>query len=191
MILQRLAEHYDRIVDSGNGEEQPPPLGFSRQKISFCVVLEPDGRLNQFKSMQQQKGKALIATPMIVPGQGKPPGQGLNPCFLWDNAAYILGWSSDPERASRASLAFEAFRKKHLDAEAQIAHPAFSAVCSFLRSWSPEQALDHAALLTETAVSFGVFRIAGEMKYVHELVAVPPETCEEGTASDGEEKSLG
>jgi CRISPR-associated protein Csd1 len=188
MILQRLAEHYDRIVDSGNGEEQPPPLGFSRQKISFCVVLEPDGRLNQFKSMQQQKGKALIATPMIVPGQGKPPGQGLNPCFLWDNAAYILGWSSDPERASRASLAFEAFRKKHLDAEAQIAHPAFSAVCSFLRSWSPEQALDHAALLTETAVSFGVFRIAGEMKYVHELVAVPPETCEEGTASDGEEK---
>jgi CRISPR-associated protein Csd1 len=188
MILQRLSEHYDRIVDSGNAEDQPPPLGFSRQKISFCVVLEPDGRLNQFKSMQQQKGRALVATPMIVPGQGKPPGQGLNPCFLWDNAAYILGWSSDPEKASRAGLAFEAFRKKHLDAEAQIAHPAFSAVCSFLRSWSPEQALDHAALLTEVTTSFGVFRIAGEMKYVHELVAVPPETCEQEAASDADEK---
>lgn len=188
MILQRLSEHYDRIVDSGNAEDQPPPLGFSRQKISFCVVLEPDGRLNQFKSMQQQKGRAIVATPMIVPGQGKPPGQGLNPCFLWDNAAYILGWSSDPEKASRAGLAFEAFRKKHLDAEAQIAHPAFSAVCSFLRSWSPEQALDHAALLTEVTTSFGVFRIAGEMKYVHELVAVPPETCEQEAASDADEK---
>jgi CRISPR-associated protein Csd1 len=188
MILQRLAEHYDRIVASGNEGEQPPPPGFSQQKISFCVVLEPDGRLNQFKPMQQQKGKASVAMQMIVPGQGKPPGSGLTPCFLWDNAAYVLGWSSDTEKAARATLAFEAFRKKHLDVEAQIAHPAFSAVCSFLRSWSPEQALDHAALLTEIATNFGVFRIAGEMKYVHDLVAVPPETSEQEAVSDADEK---
>ena len=187
MILQRLAEHYDRIAASGNGEEQPPPLGFSRQKISFCVVLEPDGRLNQFKSMQQQKGKALVATPMIVPGQGKPPGQGLNPCFLWDNAAYMLGWSSDPEKAPRSVLAFEAFRQKHLDVENQIADPAFSAVCSFLRSWSPEHALDHEVDLARIATNFGVFRIAGEMKYVHELVAEPAETCEPETTPESSE----
>lgn len=179
MILQRLAEHYDRIAASGNQETQLAPPGFSRQKISFCVVLEPDGRLNQFQSMQQQKARALVATPMVVPGQGKPSGQSLNPCFLWDNASYLLGWSSDPEKASRAALAFEAFRKRHLDVETQIAHPAFSAVCSFLRSWSPEQAQDYAALLSEIATNFGVFRIAGEMKYVHELVAVPSEAGEQ------------
>ena len=173
MILQRLAEHYDRMAASGDGETQLAPPGFSRQKISFCVVLEPDGRLNQFQSMQQKAGKQLVATAMIVPGQGKPSGQGLNPCFLWDNASYLLGWTADPdaEKKARAVLAFDAFRKKHVDLEAQIVHPAFTAVCSFLRSWSPDQALDHAALLTEVCTNFGVFRIAGETRYVHELVA--------------------
>jgi CRISPR-associated protein Csd1 len=174
MILQRLAEHYERI------EEAPRP-GFSRQKISFCVVLEPDGRLNSFQSMQQKKGKGLVATSMDVPGQGKPPGQGLNPCFLWDNASYMLGWSSesDPDKKARATSAFEAFRKRHIELEAQIAHPAFSAVCSFLRTWSPQRAQDHAALLTETATNFGVFRIAGAMTYVHELIATSPEMSEQ------------
>jgi CRISPR-associated protein Csd1 len=181
LILQRLAEHYDRIAASGHEEAQLAPPGFSRQKMSFCVVVEPDGRLNQFQSLQQQKGKALVATPMVVPGQGKPSGQSLNPCFLWDNASYLLGWSSDPEKASRAAVAFEAFRKRHLDIETQIAHPAFSAVCSFLRSWSPEQSQNHAPLLSEIATNFGVFRIAGEMKHVHELITVPFEAGEQKT----------
>ncbi len=188
MILQRLSEHYDRIAASGNDQEQPPPPGFSRQKISFCIVLEPDGRLNQFKPMLQQKGKASVAMQMIVSGQGKPSGQGLNPCFLWDNASYLLGWSSDPEKASRAALTFEAFRKKHLEVEAQIAHPAFSAVCAFLRSWSPKQALDHEADLSKIVTNFGVFRIAGEMKYVHEQIAVPAETSEMETTSESGER---
>jgi len=186
LILQRLAEHYDRISASGDAESHLAAPGSSRQKISFCVVLEPDGSLNQFQSLLQKAGKQLVATAMIVPGQGKPPGQGLNPCFLWDNASYLLGWTVDPdfEKKARAVLAFEAFRKRHVELEAQIAHPAFAAVCSFLRSWSPDQALDHAALLTEVCTNFGVFRIAGETRYVHELVAVGAQGVEE-KADDG------
>ncbi len=155
-------------------------------------MLEPDGRLNSFQSLQQQDGKKLVATPMIVPGQSKPTGQGLNPCFLWDNASYLLGFvpspDSDPEKAAkkaaRAALEFEAFRSKHIEIENQINHPAFSAVCSFLRTWSPEQAIDHAALLSEIATNFGVFRIAGEMQYVHELITVPAKTEEKVAASE-------
>ncbi len=174
MILKRLAEHFDRI------EKEMPPPGYSLQKISFCVVLEPDGRLNLFQSLQQQEGRRLVATQMFVPGQSKPPGQGINPCFLWDNVSYLLGWSSDPvpDKTARAALAFEAFRNKHFKIEKEINHPAFSAVCSFLRGWSPELAIDHAALLSEIATNFGVFRIAGEMHYVHELIALPPEAGE-------------
>jgi CRISPR-associated protein Csd1 len=175
MILQRLAEHFDRV------EKEMPPPGFSLQKISFCLVLEPDGHLNLFQSLQQQEGRRLVATQMFVPGQSKPTGQGINPCFLWDNASYLLGWSSDPDpdKTARAALAFEAFRNKHIKIEKEINHPAFSAVCSFLRGWSPEQAQDHAALLSEIATNFGVFRIAGEMHYVHELIALPPEAGEQ------------
>lgn len=180
MILQRLAEHYDRI------EKELPRPGFSLQKISFCVVLEPDGRLNSLQSLQQQDGKRLVAKSMIVPGQSKPPGQGISPCFLWDNASYLLGWSADSDRykTARAGLAFEAFRSRHLEIEAQVAHPAFNAVCSFLRTWSPEQAVDHEADLSKIATNFGVFRIAGEMNYVHELIALPAETEEQEAASE-------
>ena len=180
MILQRLAEHYDRI------EKQLPPPGFSLQKISFCVVLNADGSLNSFQSLQENVGNRLVARAMIVPGQGKPSGQGLNPCFLWDNASYMLGWSSDPDpdKAARAALAFEAFRNKHLELEARIAHPAFSAVCSFLRAWSPEEANNHGESLKEIATNFGVFQIAGEMQYVHEKISVPVETEEQAAATE-------
>ncbi len=179
MILQRLAEHYDRI------EMQLPPPGFSLQKISFCVVLNSDGSLNSFQTLQEKVCNRLVAQAMIVPGQGKPPGQGLNPCFLWDNASYMLGWSSDPDadKTARAVTAFEAFRKKHLELEGRIAHPAFSAVCSFLRAWSPEQASNYAESFKEIATNFGVFRIAGEMQYVHERVSAPPETEEQAAAT--------
>ena len=49
MILQRLVEHYDRLEASGAVTLAKP--GFSQQKISFCIVLEPDGQLNSFEDM--------------------------------------------------------------------------------------------------------------------------------------------
>jgi CRISPR-associated protein Csd1 len=182
MILQRLAEHYDRI------EKELPPPGFSLQKISFCVVLNSDGTLNAFQSLQEKKGNRQVAESLIVPGQGKPPGQGLNPCFLWDNASYMLGWGSDPDtnKTARAAQAFEAFRTRHLEAETQIAHPAFRAVCTFLRGWSPEKALGYAETLKEIVTNFGVFRIAGEMQYVHGQVSTPAATGEQAAAAEAD-----
>jgi CRISPR-associated protein Csd1 len=198
MILQRLAEHYDRIAASDDEDSQLAPPGFSRQKISFCIVLEPDGRLNQIKSESVQKGNRDVAKPMLLPGQGKPPGQGLNPRFLWDNASYMLGWvlapDADPQKrekqVARASLAFEAFRNRHIEMEPQIAHPAFSAVCSFLRDWSPDKATEMEETLLKVATNFGVFRIAGDMQYVHELVRLPkatghPEVNTEAISEEG------
>lgn len=173
MILQRLAEHYDRVAASSDEESRLAPPGFSRQKISFCIVLETDGRLNLIKSEQAPRGKILVAKPMIVPGQGKPSGQGLNPCFLWDNAAYMLGWSLDADKADRAEACFRAFRKKHLDLEDHISAPAFKSVCAFLRAWTPEQSAAFHEELTKCATGFGVFRIAGATNYVHEVIAAP------------------
>jgi CRISPR-associated protein Csd1 len=176
MILQRLAEHYDRIASSGDDDNQVVPPGFSLQKISFRVVLKPDGRLVGIQSLQQPKGKALVATSMTLPGQGKPPGSGLNPCFLWDNAAYMLGWASDPLKRDRAAASFESFRDRHLELEAAIDDEVFSAVCNFLRGWSPDQALEIGEQLAKEATNFGVFQIAGRMQYVHQMVALPTTT---------------
>jgi hypothetical protein len=169
MILQRLAEHYNRIASAGS-DAPIAPYGFSMQKMSFCVVLEPDGWLDSFQSLQEQIGKRLVAPHLMVPGQSKPSGSGLNPCFLWDNAAYMLGYKPDDPAPERTAECFEAFRKRHLDAEQRVGNPAFSAVCAFLRSWSPEKAQEHSTLLSEITKNFGVFRLAGESGYVHEGV---------------------
>lgn len=177
MILQRLVEHYDRLEQSGTVKLPKP--GFSMQKVSFCIVLEPDGSLNSFEDMRRPDGKTQQPQTLILPGQGKPSGSGLNnPCFLWDNAAYLLGWSANPERLSRAALEHEASNGMHLAFEAAIDHPAYSAVCSFLRSWSLEQALMHAESLAQVATHFGVFRIVGEHRFVHQLVSAPPSVDE-------------
>ena len=181
MILQRLVEHYDRLEASGAVTLAKP--GFSQQKISFCIVLDPDGQLNSFEDMRRQDGKTLQPLNMIVPGQSKPPGSGLNPCFLWDNAEYLLGWTEDSQRRERAARAFDASRLMHLGLEPSIATSAYTAVCTFLRNWSPQQAENFDERLNEIATHFGVFRISGQQGYVHEIAAAPAaaEVAEAGT----------
>jgi CRISPR-associated protein Csd1 len=179
MILSRLAEHYPRIV--GEGKSQLPPPGYSVQKISFCIVLNADGTLNQFESLLELDGKVKRAKPLIVPGQSKPSGQGLSPCLLWDNAEYLLGYTEDPKRAERAVRAFEASREMHLALRASTSHPSFDVVCTFLKNWSPEFAAQHKELL-EIISNFGVFRIAGETQFVHQQMS--PDTTGEGTADE-------
>jgi CRISPR-associated protein Csd1 len=167
VILQRLAEHYDRMAAEGQREIVPP--GSSRQKISFCIVLNPDGSLNQFESLLEQEGRAKRAKSMIVLGQSKPPGQGLNPCLLWDNSEYLLGYASDQERKERARRAFAASRTMHLALEAGISHPSYTSVCAFLRNWSPDKGAEHPEF-EEMSSNFGVFRIAGANQYVHQQI---------------------
>ncbi len=190
MILQRLAEHYDRVAASGDDDTNLAPPGFSLQKVSFCVVLEPDGRLKVIQSMQEQKGKALVARPMLLPGQGKPSGSKPNACFLWDNAAYMLGYKANDDKPSTTKKQFAAFQKKHLDLETQILHPAFTAICSFLRAWNPDKAMEVEPELQKVATNFGVFRIAGEMQYLHELVQFPTVTEPSDEGFDAEDASV-
>lgn len=171
MILQRLTEHYDRLV--AEGTEGLPVFGSSVQKVSFCVVLNPDGSVADIHDERQAAGKHVRPRMMIVPGQGKPSGSGLNPSFLWDNAEYMLGWTGDPSRRERAIKAFTAFRDLHLGLEAYMEHPAFRAVCNLLRDWTPDKTAQWERSLADCATNFGVFRIAGESRCVHEIVQAP------------------
>jgi CRISPR-associated protein Csd1 len=135
--------------------------------------------------LQENVGSKLVAQSMNVPGQGKPSGQSLNPCFLWDNAAYMLGWSldADADKSARAELAFEAFRNKHLELEDRIANPSYTAICTFLRDWTPEKAREHGDELSKIATNFGVFKIAGDLHYVHDFVSLPDEPNKQEAAS--------
>jgi CRISPR-associated protein Csd1 len=172
MILQRLVEYYDRLAGDPQWADSLAKPGYSVQKISFCVVLEADGTLQQFQSLLDSNQKKQLPRQMLVPGQSKPSGSGINPCFLWDNAAYLLGFKPDDPKPTRTRETFEAFRDRHLEVEQGVMSPAFTAVCSFLRNWSPEKAIEYATDLKDTVSSFGVFRIAGAHAFVHDDPAV-------------------
>ncbi len=165
MILPSLYELHSRLV-------QDPAYGLaaagrSVQKITFVVVLEPDGRLVTIEDARVPGDHRPEPRRVTVLGTTKPSGSGLNPCFLWDAPGYLLGWDPRPERARRAPATFSAFRERHLQVEGSIRVPEFSAVCRFLESWDPAAA-ERFPFLEEAATGFGVFQIRGETAFVHE-----------------------
>lgn len=166
MILQVLNDYYERLAEDPG--QEIPPYGYSVQKMSFCIVLSADGRLVQFKSLVSEVAKRrIVVKAMIVPGQSKPPGIGVNPCFLWDNVRHLLGFQVDDPNPKRTATCFESFRAKHLLLEDQIDDAQFSSVCRFLESWDPAHGREYSEL-GEIAQRFGCFQVQGETSYVHD-----------------------
>lgn len=177
MILNALYELYGRLADAG---EDVPRMGASSQKIGFRIILTPAGdyvRIEDARAVvvTTKPGKRgttetrkLVVREQMVPGEGKPSGSGVNPCFLWDNAAYLLGCVAVKPRALEY---FAETRRKHLEVESQVNSPEFSAVCRFLESWQPERCETEFAN-KDLFTTNGVFRIQGDELDVHEDPAV-------------------
>lgn len=166
MILQSLDALYSRLADDPAYGIAPP--GFSPQKISLRIILNPDGSLFDIEDARTPDGKnKLQNTQMLVLGEAKPSGAGINPCFLWDNQTYLLGRQPEDKPDGFGLQRFEAFRKRHLDLEIVINAPEFSVVCRFLEQWNPER-LDEFPRLNTVGTGFGIFKIRGEKKSVHE-----------------------
>ncbi|MGQ0712166.1 MAG: type I-C CRISPR-associated protein Cas8c/Csd1 [Gemmatimonadaceae bacterium] len=197
MILQRLAEHYDRLAADPRETSRLPKRGYSLQKVSFCVVLNRDGALQQIESLLDAGRGRAIPRQLLVPGESKPTGSGVNPGFLWDNAEYVLGLPKDEARAgddrylARVDQSFRALRDRHLALADEIPSDSFRAVCEFLRQWDPLRALPRLPDLRDLVSHFGVFRMAGAQQYVHDDPAVRAYWARGQAASDGEEKVEG
>lgn len=169
MILQTLVEAYERF--SKDPDYDIAPRGFSFQKVSFAIVLEGDGRLVDIQDIREQVGKRRIPKRLQVLGVNKPSGSALNPCFLWDNTAYLLGYDKEEAKIDRALEAFKKTKERYLHVEEEINDPEFRAVCQFFKHWNPEEAGNY-PILGDLAGSFGVFQIRGRTGYVHESLAI-------------------
>lgn len=170
MILQALNAYYERLA--ADPDSDVAPYGYSRQQIAFFVVINADGSLHQIQDARVEDAKGKLRNQsLVVPGNAKPSGAGINPGFLWDNTAYALGYKPSDEKPERTRESFEAFRKRHLDAEAEIDDPEFAAVCRFLESWTPEGAESHPTL-KDAPTGFGVFKLRGATHFVHDRPAV-------------------
>ena len=168
MILQRLVDYYDRLAADPN--DPMTSAGFSREKISFELVVEPDGSNASLNEVGDRQGKRLFPRIMTVPDRGGRQGTSLKPNFLWDNTGYVLGRDSKG-KPERSKLAFEAFRDFHIKMAASIEEPELAAVAKYLANWSPERA-DSLALFADAIDKNIVFRIRGNTHYVHELPAI-------------------
>jgi len=169
MILQSLYSLYDRL--HADPDYAVPAFGFSPQKIAFTVVLKKNGSLSAIQDVRKVEGKKRHNRIYTVPGGAKPPGSGLNPGFLWDNRAYLLGYKPEDKKPERTAKSFAAFKDKHLELEPEIDCPAFSAVCRFFEAWNPSDAEKLAPFLQEIT-GFGVFKLVGATAFIHEDPAI-------------------
>lgn len=175
MILQSLNELYQRL--SADPENGLPVPGFSLQNITFCIVIRPDGTLVDIQDVRKEvveqtksgkEKKTLRPLKLLVPGQSKPPGQGLNPCFLWDNTTYLLGYKKDDPNPDRTETAHKAFVNYHLSLNNYINHQDFRSICLFLQKWKPANIIEFKNI-DEFSTGFGVFQIIGNTRYVHDI----------------------
>lgn len=169
MILKELYNLYERLLKQG---VPLPRMGYSSQKISYRVVITLDGSLVRIEDARElevfKKGKKetkkLVMKETLVPGGSKPSGSGVNPCFLWDNPAYLLGCVAAKDRAKEY---FDKTREMHLAIEKEINTPEYSAVCRFFESWDPDKCEE---LMTnkDLYTGNGYFVILGSFIPVHE-----------------------
>jgi len=170
MILHSLYKLYDRLADDPAYEIAKP--GYSPQKISFRVVLKPDGSLFAIQDarIKNDKGKPFAETQLVI-GQAKSAGPGFNPGLLWDNTTYMLAYKLDDPKPERTVKSFEAFRDKHLALEAKINDSDFTVVCRFLEHWTPEKAAEYVEAhpeIKDLATGFGLFQIQGQTQSINE-----------------------
>ncbi len=164
MILQALATYYQRLL--ARGEEGLSPFGYSPEKISYEILLAPDGRVVDVNDIRDTSGKKPMPRLMNVP---QPPKRASNiaPCFLWDKTSYVLGASATSKRADKEHEAYKALHQQSLAGTDDAGLKAFLA---FLSSWNPERFA--AAPFTEEMLDANmVFRLDGEKAYLHERPA--------------------
>lgn len=191
MILQALTDLHSRLSKEDGKPYGLPIPGYSVQNVTFRIVLNPDGSLNDIQDARETVTETLkggktrskqVARKMLVPGSSKPSGSGINPCFLWDNSAYLLGYKKpdkDPNKAAkeaaRALETLNATREQYLELANHIS--GIEALRVFYQShWTPEHSEDWKKNLEDwkenlddfAATGFGVFRILPDQKDVHE-----------------------
>src|SRR4051794_37281953 len=118
-LLPALVAYYERLEN--DPEQGVAGFGFTREKIHFAAVLEPDGTLASLDDIRDRNDKGKpIPRLLLVPDGGGRSGTGLKPFFCWDNTGYALGRDSKGN-VERAAAMFAEFRKLHLTHRDELA----------------------------------------------------------------------
>ncbi|MDE3270242.1 MAG: type I-C CRISPR-associated protein Cas8c/Csd1 [Pseudomonadota bacterium] len=162
MILQALCALYERL----DKKKKVLPKGFTKEKISFAIVLTKDGKAVAVKDIREMSGKQTRPKLLDVPESCKRPGN-IKPFFCWDNTAYVLGVAGEAKRA-RASEMHTAFKNQMLDATDGTKDEGLIALREFLQNWSPDMFQEPQFDANEDIIDTNiVFKLDGEQQYLH------------------------
>lgn len=164
MILQALVRYYRRLVERKT--EGVAPYGYSPEKISYAILLSPEGDVVQVRDVRDTTGKKSHPQMMNVP-QPEKRTVGIKSNFLWDKSSYVLGVSASSKRADKEHAAFKAL---HEEALAGTDDPGLAALLAFLRKWTPERFGAYGFRDDMLDANF-VFRLDGEQAYLHQRPA--------------------
>ena len=146
MILASLARYYYRLAAENDemGNPKVPSYGFSEEKISWILVLDSEGNLQNAVSNLSADIKPRPKL-MSVPQSFKRPGTTPKPFFLWDKTAYALGVEANKNKAEAkkkpfipAEKTFAAFKQYHLELLQDSTDEGLLAIYRFLQNWQPE-----------------------------------------------------
>ena len=168
-ILQALVGYYERL-DSESVKDLPR-YGFSREPISYALVLSMDGDVVDVVPWLDTSGKLPRPSLLPVP-QRSVRTSGVAANFLWDKTDYALGAKRDKndQRSTKpvsAQREHDAFKELHLRLLAEADDEGLTAVRRFLLGWEPSryEALRHSGEMLGANV---VFQLDGESRFVHD-----------------------
>ena len=144
MILQALTQYYEDLLRLGKINRP----GWSKQKVSYSLLLSEEGELLQLLHLQQevQRGNKTVLGPqeMWVPSPVKR-SSGIRPNFLCDTSSYLLGVDGKG-KADRSIDCFAASKALHLHLLREVDSPIARAIVRFFEHWDPSQAASHPVL---------------------------------------------
>lgn len=174
MILQALAEHYQRLLAEENSGVAPP--GYSPAKVSHVLLLSEAGELVDIRNIAVAKGNKQLPKIELVPQQvSRTSGVAAN--ILCDSVAYVLGIERNKQGEVQFAFTKQAdFKAKNISFLAGIQDSGAQAVKLFLDTWSPAAALTHPLVADRLEELLGgsnvVFKLDGTPGYIHQSPAV-------------------
>ncbi|HZZ62722.1 MAG TPA: type I-C CRISPR-associated protein Cas8c/Csd1 [Roseiarcus sp.] len=150
---------------AARGEAESP--GYSREKISFALVLSADGEPIDRIDFRQVNGKRLVPALKEVPAAVRRT-MAISPNLFWDKTAYALGRTGAED--ARTLQEHNAFRTLHLEVLAGANDAGLAALRRFLERWMPER-FDAPPFIPEMLDTNVVFRLDGDAGFIHEREA--------------------
>lgn len=163
-VLQALDRYYERMAR--RGEVEPP--GWSREKISFAIVLSRQGEPIDVLDLRQASGRKLAPRLVEVPAPPSTRTSKVQPNLLWDKTAYVLGRTAGSGK--RTAEEHAAFKEYHLRLLDGTQDDGLLALRRFLEVWTPER-FEAPPFVTEMLDTNLIFRLEGDLGFIHEREA--------------------